>query len=72
MTDEKSPTIRKVPGRRDPTCFETQHAILIPAGTMLRVDEDGKFTCPLAFGVFSIDRSAAEAHPDTYRKVISA
>lgn len=71
MSVEKEPTIKKMPGRRDPTCFETQHAIIIPAGTMIRY-HDGELSCPVAFGVFKIERSAAEANPDTYRKVTAA
>ena len=71
MSNDKTP-IKKLPGRRDPTSFETQHAILIPAGTIIRADESGNFTCPVAYGIFTIERSAAEAHPDTYRKVTAA
>ena len=66
--------ISKGPKRRDPTCFETRHVILIPAGTILRQDpgKAGAFTCPVAFGVFSIDRAACEAHSDDYRRVTAA
>jgi hypothetical protein len=66
--------ISKGPKKRDPASFQTLHAILIPAGTILRQEpgKPGDFTCPAAFGVFTIDRTAAEAHTDTYRKVVSA
>lgn len=66
-------TISKGPKKRDPTCFQTQHAILIPAGTVLRQEsgKEGIFTCPVAHGVFSVDRGAAEAHPDTFKRVVA-
>jgi hypothetical protein len=61
------------PKKRDPMCFQTLHAILIPAGTILRQDpgKEGTFTCPVAHGVFSVDRAASEAHPDTFKKVVA-
>lgn len=66
-------TVSKGPKKRDPTCFQTQHAILIPAGTVLRQEpgKEGVFTCPVAYGVFTLDRTAAEAHPNDYKKVIA-
>jgi hypothetical protein len=66
-------TISKGPKKRDPTCFETKHAIIIPAGTILRAQPGtaNTFDCPVAFGKFTIDRTAAEAHSDTYRKVVA-
>ena len=72
MMKEKD-VVSKGPKRRDPTCFETQHAILIPKGTILRQEpgKDGTFTCPVAHGVFSVDRANAEGHTDTFRKVIA-
>lgn len=65
--------ISKGPKKRDPMCFEAQHAIIIPKGTILRQEpgQAGTFSCPVGYGVFKIDRSIAEAHPDTYRKVIA-
>jgi hypothetical protein len=68
---ENDNKIRKsMPARRDPTCLETRHAILIPAGTMLRQDKPGVFTCPVAGGVFTFS-----ANPDefqgSYKKVMS-
>lgn len=75
MTDtmRDKETVSKGPKRRDPICFETKHAIIIPAGTMLRQEPglNRPFDCPVAFGKFTIDRSAAEANPDTFRKVIA-
>jgi hypothetical protein len=58
-------TISKGPKKRDPACFETQHAIIIPAGTILRQQPGaaGTFDCPVAFGKFTIDRTVAEANP---------
>lgn len=66
-------TISKGPKKRDPTCFETRHAILIPAGTMLRQEpgKEGTFSCPVAFGEFTIKREVGEAQGDTFRKVIA-
>lgn len=65
--------ISKGPKRRDPACFETQHAIIIPKGTMLRQapGKDGVFSCPVAHGEFTVSREAGEAHSDTFRKVIA-
>ncbi len=65
--------ISKGPKRRDPACFEIQHAILIPVGTILRQEpgKEGTFSCPVAFGEFRIGIATAEAHPDDYRKVIA-
>ena len=65
--------ISKGPKRRDPTCFQTQHAIIIPAGTILRQHpgQIGTFSCPVGFGAFKIDRSIAETHPEDYKKVIA-
>lgn len=61
------------PKKRDPTCFELQHAVLIPKGTILRQDpgKAGTFTCPVAFGTFTLEKEAAEAHPDSYKKVVA-
>lgn len=70
---KETETISKGPKKRDPTCFQTQHAIVIPAGTVLRQAPGaaGTFDCPVAYGKFTIDRSAAEAHPDDFKKVIA-
>lgn len=61
------------PKKRDPACFELQHAILIPKGTILRQEpgKAGTFTCPAAFGVFSVTDEAGSAHSETYRRVIA-
>lgn len=66
-------TISKGPKKRDPACFEIQHAIIIPKGTILRQQpgKEGTFSCPVAYGEFSITRGAGEAHTDDYRKVIA-
>lgn len=65
--------ISKGPKKRDPTCFQLQHAIMVPAGTILRQQPGatGTFDCPVAFGKFSIERADAEAHPDDYKKVVA-
>lgn len=75
MTEMKDKeTISKGPKKRDPTCFQTLHAILIPAGTILRQEsgKTGTFTCPVAHGIFTVDRDAGEANSDTFKKVITA
>ncbi len=66
-------TISKGPKKRDPACFELQHVILIPKGTILRQEpgKEGVFSCPVGFGEFTVKREAGEAHTDTYRKVIA-
>lgn len=66
--------ISRGPRKRDPTCFELRHAILIPAGTILRQDpgKAGAFTCPVAHGVFTVERPEAEADPSTFKKVAAA
>lgn len=65
--------ISKGPKRRDSACFQTQHVILIPAGTILRQEpgKPGVFTCPLAHGVFTVDREVSEAHPGTFKRVVA-
>lgn len=66
--------ISKGPKKRDPACFQTLHAILIPAGTILRQHPDhprGIRSCPVAHGEFLISLEMGEAHPDTFRKVIA-
>lgn len=65
--------ISKGPKRRDPACFQTQHAILIPAGTILRQEsgKPGTFSCPVAHGAFTVDLKAGEAASDTFKKVIA-
>lgn len=61
------------PKKRDPACFEVQHAILIPKGTILRQDpgKPGVFTCPVAHGVFTVLDEAGRTHPDTFKRVIA-
>lgn len=65
--------VSKGPKRRDPVCFQTLHAILIPAGTILRQEsgKDGAFTCPLSGGVFSVLGTDASQAPDTYKRVVA-
>lgn len=61
------------PKKRDPTCFQTQHAILVPAGTVLRQEpgKTGTFSCPVAHGTFTIEQSAAEADSSTFKRVVA-
>jgi len=61
------------PKKRDAACFEVQHAILIPKGTILRQEpgKPGVFTCPVAFGRFEVTDKAGFDNPDTYRRVIA-
>lgn len=65
--------VSKGPKKRDPTCFQVQHTIIIPKGTILRQQPGaaGTFDCPVAFGKFIVERADGEAHPDTYKKVIA-
>jgi hypothetical protein len=65
-------TISKGPKKRDPTCFQTKHAILIPAGTILRQDagRPGTFSCPVAHGVFSVSGDVAGEIFETYKRVV--
>lgn len=74
MTEMKEKGItNRGPKKRDAACFEVQHAILIPTGTILRQEpgKPGVFTCPVAFGAFAVTDQAASAQPDTYRRVIA-
>jgi hypothetical protein len=64
-------TVSKGPKKRDPTCFQTQHAILIPAGTILRSDIGGVFSCPVAHGMFTVDPASAGDNPDTFKRVVA-
>lgn len=66
-------TVSKGPKKLDPTCLQVQHAILIPAGTILR-QESGKpgiFTCPVAHGVFTVNEESGAGHPETFKKVVA-
>lgn len=71
MSDEKA--ISKGPKKRDPTCFQLVHPILIPAGTILRQapGKPGEFLAPAGYGNFSVSLKSAEQHSGTYRKVIA-
>lgn len=67
-------TVSKGPRKRDPASFELRHAVLIPAGTIMRQEagKPGTFSCPAAFGVFTVTQEAGDANPDTYRKVVTS
>lgn len=70
---EKDKIKKAMPGRRDPTCFELQHAIIIPKGTMLRQDPGraGAFSCPVAGGAFIVEAVIANEERGTYKRVVS-
>lgn len=59
---EKAPKSFKKPDR---TCYQTQHDIVIPAGTILRSTGDNKFAAEVGIGLvtvhseFSVDVSKA-------------
>jgi hypothetical protein len=65
--------ISKGPKRRDPACLQTQHDIIIPAGTILRQDpgKDGTFTCATAHGNFVVIDKTARDHPECFKRVIA-
>jgi hypothetical protein len=67
-------TISKGPKKRDSASVQTLHAILIPAGTILRQEpgKPGVFSCPVGYGVFTLDTAAAVAHPEDFKRVIAA
>lgn len=73
MIDEKT-TASKGPQKRDPTCYQLQHAIILPAGTILRQDpgKAGVFSAPVAHGAFTIAGDVARDHPDTFKRVVAA
>ncbi len=66
-------TVSKGPKKTDPACFQVMHAILIPAGTILRQEpgKPGIFTCPVAHGVFTVNEEDGAGHPDTFKKVVA-
>lgn len=61
MTEKTPKTFKK----HDRTCYQTQRDIVIPAGTMLRSDDKGKFMAKVGVGLitvhgeFSVDVSKA-------------
>lgn len=73
IENQKNPIKKALPPRRDPICFELQHAIIIPKGTILRQREGapGIFDCPLAGGKFEVDMVPAMADPVTYKRVVA-
>ena len=58
--------------RRDPTSFQTQHDIVIPAGTMLRSIGDDEFAAAAAHGTFSIHVEPGSVVPTLYRRVVAS
>lgn len=74
MIDKDTKIKKAMPPKRESMCFELQHAILLPAGTMLRQEpgKPGFFTAPVAHGVFSVTTEDGISHPATFKRVISA
>lgn len=64
----------KGPKKRDPACLKLQADILIPRGTVLRQEpgKQGKFTCGVGYGSFTIEGIDAHQHADIYKLVVVA
>lgn len=73
IENSKNPIRKAMPGKRDPECFELQHAVLLPKGTILRQDpgRPGTFSAPVAHGAFSVSGDVARQIPDTYKRVMA-
>jgi hypothetical protein len=58
IESQKNPIKKALPAKRDPVCFELQHAILLPKGTILRQDagRPGTFSAPVAMAPFRVRR----------------
>lgn len=64
-------TISKGPKRRDETCYQVLHDIVIPAGTILRHRGGNNFGCEVTHGDFLLVRDSADAHPNKFNRVIA-
>lgn len=64
--------VSKGPKRRDETCLEVRHDIVIPAGTILRQDagKPGTFSCELSGGKF-VFAGDVSAYTGSFRKVVA-
>lgn len=73
IENQKNPIKKALPATRDPVCYQTQHAIIIPKGTILRQQPGapGVFDCPVAHGTFTVDAIPALEHADTYKRVVA-
>jgi hypothetical protein len=73
IENQKNPIKKSLPPRRESACFELQHAIIIPKGTILRQPEGapGTFDCPVAGGKFVVDMVPAMGDPVTYKRVVA-
>lgn len=73
IENQKNPIKKSLPPRRESACFELQHAIIIPKGTILRQPEGapGTFDCPVAGGKFVVDMVPAMSDPVTYKRVVA-
>lgn len=70
---DKNPISKKGPKRHDEICYQVQHDIIIPRGTILRSDGKGKFVAPYERGgEFSVSFAASDEIPARYKRVISA
>lgn len=68
---EKDKNIRKgLAPSRDKTCYQLQHAIVLPAGTILRADALG-FSAAVENGAFTISGTVADHRPELYKKVVA-
>ncbi len=68
MTDDKK-IKRGLGPRRDSVCYQTTRDIVVPAGTILRDQEDGKYRAQVGlYSEFSL--SVQPGHtPEGFRKV---
>lgn len=73
MKEKDTAITKRGPAKRDSACLQVRYTITIPAGTILRQEpgKEGTFSCSLAGGKFVIDRTAAEQHTGSFRKVVA-
>lgn len=68
--NEKDKIRKGLPPKRDPTCYQVEQDIVIPAGTMLRSQGDGKFGADVGLmGQFVIKARPADETPGFKRVV---
>jgi hypothetical protein len=73
MIDSQKAKIRKGMGaRRDPTCYQVQSGIVIPAGTILRSIGEGKFAAQVGEqGQFNITVPSGAPVPSNFKRVVA-
>jgi hypothetical protein len=73
MKDKETTIAKRGPAKREAACFQTQHPILIPAGTILRQEpgKPGVFSGSAGYGTFTATDKSALEHPGTYKRVIA-